>query len=321
MPGRAGTPVALLPVLGEESEAQTRRRRGREGFPARGPASRAPLAGGKPGFLPLPAAPGAPFLGSPKRCGRARTVGRRRGAGGPSPEPSGGRPLPAAQLHPRSGCGGGGCSSTGGFCSLGAGGLCSRSSFPSGGGLGGRRGAGVPAFQVPSLQWPESIGWCPPPGRGGPNAQTAKAGASRGSLLSSSPQRRARGEPRRYPRARGDCGARAGIRSRRCVPCARLRRRGDGLCVCVCCWLLLFFLCCCLFFFLVRNKCSGVCKAPGSPEAGSAPPRWQQAGRKVGEQAKAREQSRGRFRRWPGPGPAPTRPLWPRPPPRRAGWN
>lgn len=57
---------------------------------------------------------------------------------------------------------------------------------------------------------------------------------------------------------------RAGAALESGVVCAVRPAPPLGLAVCVCCWL---FYVVAVFFFFVRNKCSGVCKAPGSPEA------------------------------------------------------
>lgn len=46
-----------------------------------------------------------------------------------------------------------------------------------------------------------------------------------------------------------------------CVCSAPCSTAGTG------CVVVVVVLWCCFFFFLVRSKCSGICKAPGSPEA------------------------------------------------------
>ena len=147
--------------------------------------------------------------------------------------------------------------------------LCSSRVFLSGDGLEGHGRAGAPDFRPPL---PSGRGWFSDQDlwdlarNWGGNAQTPKRARSPGSFLSSNPATRAQERAGALTQEPGTDSGRA-------------RRSGSGLgslgdpdCVCsaprstagIGC--VGFF-----FFFLVRNKCSGVCKAPGSPEASKAP--------------------------------------------------
>ena len=120
------------------------------------------------------------------------------------------------------------------------------------------------------------------------HAQTPKRARSPGFFLSSNPATRAQGRAEALIQEPGTDSGRArrsgsglgSLGDRDCVCSASRSTAGIG---CVG-----FF-----FFFLVRNKCSGVCKAPGSPEASKAP-RMRAGGKKSwgageGKGAKPRE--------------------------------